>query len=689
MADTTATRRRSRLQDRVYRIIFESDTPAGRGFDILLILSIVGSVVAVMLDSVPRIRAAAGGLLSTAEWAFTILFTVEYVLRLYSAPRRLRYARSFFGVIDLLALAPTYLSVLLPGGHYLLVVRVLRVLRVFRVLKLAKYVAEAELIVAALKASGRKIAVFLFAVLSIVIVVGSLIDLDRRRGLGLHQHPAVHVLGDRHADHGRLRRPLARNSLGPGPGGGHHDPGLRADRRAHRAGQHGGLAGAEPPPEAALPRVRHLGERSRRPVLPALLGGPGLSARERMGSPDHRPLAGIVVVDMTRVLAGPFANMVLRDLGADIVKVEPPAGDDARGFGPFLPGGASSYFVSLNCGKRSIALDLKNPAGREVFADLLRAADVLIESFRPGVLSRLGFDDERIRALNERLVYVTCSGFGYTGPDAGKPAYDMIIQGRSGLLSITGTESGETVRVGTSIADIVSGLYAVIGVLAGLLRRERGPERASGARVDIAMLDSVVSVLENAVARYQATGVEPGPLGSRHPSITPFETFRTADGQIVIAAGNDRLFGRLCEVLEVPELASDPRFAVNAARTDNRDALKAALEAALARRGTAEWTAALEAAGVPVSPVAGVADVFADPQVAARTMLVEAAGTDGFRVTGSPIKMAGVDDPAVKPGAPALGEHREEILRELLAYSPERIGDLEAAGAFGDPGSSA
>lgn len=402
-----------------------------------------------------------------------------------------------------------------------------------------------------------------------------------------------------------------------------------------------------------------------------------------MSSPDYRPLAGIVVVDMSRVLAGPFANMVLRDLGADIVKIEPPTGDDARRFGPFLPDGASSYFVSLNCGKRSIALDLKNPAGRQVFADLLRAADVLIESFRPGVLSRLGFDDDRIRTLNERLVYVTCSGFGHTGPDAGKPAYDMIIQGRSGLLSITGTESGETVRVGTSIADIVSGLYAVIGVLAGLLRRERSAARGSGARVDIAMLDSVVSVLENAVARYQATGAEPGPLGSRHPSITPFETFRTADGRIVIAAGNDRLFARLCEVLEVPHLASDPRFAANAERTDHRDALKAALEAALARHGTADWTAALEAAGVPVSAVAGISDVFADPQVAARTMLVQAAGTDGFRVTGTPVKMDGVDDPAVKPGAPALGEHRDAILRELLACSPERIRELEAAGAFG------
>ncbi len=403
-------------------------------------------------------------------------------------------------------------------------------------------------------------------------------------------------------------------------------------------------------------------------------------------SPDRRPLAGIVVADLTRVLAGPFATMVLRDLGAQIVKIEPPQGDDARSFGPFLPDGASSYFVSLNCGKRSIALDLKTEAGREVFADLLRSADVLIESFRPGVLARLGFDEERIRALNDRLIYVTSSGFGYTGPDAGKPAYDMIIQARSGLLSITGTESGETVRAGTSVADLVSGLYGVIGVLAGLLRRERGGGAGGrGARVDIAMLDSVVSILENALARYQATGIEPAPLGSRHPSITPFETFRTADGRIVIAAGNDRLFRRLCDVLGAPELASDPRFAGNAERTEHRDALKAALEAALARRGAAGWLRALEAAGVPASPVAGVADVAADPQVAARNMLVEAAGAGGFRVTGTPIKISGVDDPPRRPGAPALGEHRDGILRELLAYSPERIADLAAAGAFGGP----
>ena len=402
-----------------------------------------------------------------------------------------------------------------------------------------------------------------------------------------------------------------------------------------------------------------------------------------MSTPNQKPLAGIIVVDMTRELAGPFANMVLRDLGADIIKVEPPDGDDSRGFGPFLPDGSSSYFVSLNCGKKSIALDLKNVGGRKVFGDLLRTADVLIESFRPGVLARLGFDDDCIHTFNERLVYVTCSGFGYTGPDANKPAYDMIIQGRSGLLSITGTEAGETVRVGTSAADIVSGLYAVIGVLAGLLRRERENGTGRGSRVDIAMLDSVVSILENALARYQTTGVEPGPLGSRHPSITPFETFHTSDGQIVIAAGNDRLFKRLCEVLMKPELASDPRFIENSARTNHRDALKTELEAVLEQRGTASWIADLEAAGVPASPVAGIATVVEDPQLAARNMLVEAAGTDGFRVTGTPIKMSGISDLQVKPNAPALGEHRDAILRELLAYDPDHITRLEKTGAFG------
>ena len=377
--------------------------------------------------------------------------------------------------------------------------------------------------------------------------------------------------------------------------------------------------------------------------------------------------------------------MVLRDLGAQIIKVEPPQGDDSRGFGPFLPSGESSYFVSLNCGKRSIAIDLKTEAGREVFSDLLRSADVLIESFRPGVLDRLGFDDKRVSILNNRIIYVTCSGFGYTGPDSKKPAYDMIVQGRSGLLSITGTEEGETVRVGSSIADIVSGLYAVIGVLSGLLRRERGGEEGQGARIDIAMLDSVVSILENALARYQATGVEPKPLGSRHPSITPFATFGTKDGQVVIAAGNDRLFQKLCQVLGVPHLSSDPRFDSNSSRTTHQDLLKTAIETALSKQNTSEWVRALEAAGVPVSPVAGIADVFSDPQLRSRNMIVKVAGTGEFRVTGTPIKVEGLSDPTIKPAAPALGEHRNTILRDLLSYPPERIQKLAAAGAFGEP----
>ena len=295
---------------------------------------------------------------------------------------------------------------------------------------------------------------------------------------------------------------------------------------------------------------------------------------------EAKPLDGITVVDLTRVLAGPFCTMVLRDLGAEVIKVEPPEGDEARGFGPFLPGpagaagerGASSYFTSLNCGKRSVVLDLKRADGRAALAELIRRADVLVENYRPGTLARLGFPPERLRQLNPRLVYAAVSGFGATGPASQRPAYDMIIQALSGLMSITGTEApaaaadaepepepaaaaeevpaaaelepgsapdgagphGQRVRVGTSIADIVSGLYAAIGIAAALARRAR---TGAGAVLDLGMLDATVSVLENAIARYQVTGAVPGPLGTRHPSITPFETFATADEEIVVAAG--------------------------------------------------------------------------------------------------------------------------------------------------------
>ena len=406
--------------------------------------------------------------------------------------------------------------------------------------------------------------------------------------------------------------------------------------------------------------------------------------------------------------------MVLRDLGAQVIKVEQPEGDEARGFGPFLPHGgaaaadgpdglegaaaaegASAYFISLNCGKRSLVLDLKQATGREALAGLVRRADVLVENFRPGTLARLGFSAERLQQLNPRLVYAAISGFGATGPAAQRPAYDLIIQALSGLMSITGTEAaagdddgadggsaagdtgnaraaaagshatgtpGHCVRVGTSVADIFSGLYAALGIAAALLRRAT---TGAGAVLDLAMLDATVSVLENAIARYQVTGQVPRPLGSRHPSICPFETFATADREIVIAAGNDRLFAALCAALGRPELAADPRFLSNAARNRHTAALKCELEAALTRAPSAVWLQRLARARVPVAPVNTVADLFADPQIAAREMLLPVAGSDGFQVAGTPLKFADVAPERQRPPAPALGEHTAEVLREI------------------------
>ena len=437
---------------------------------------------------------------------------------------------------------------------------------------------------------------------------------------------------------------------------------------------------------------------------------------------ESRPLSGMTVVDMTRVLAGPFCTMILRDLGADVIKVEPPQGDEARGFGPFLQAasgrerGPSAYFTSLNCGKRSVVLDLKQEAGRAALAELIRRADVLVENFRPGTLAKLGFPAERLQTLNDRLVYAAISGFGATGPAAGRAAYDLITQALSGLMSITGTEPGvphqaadtgaagdtpapgahvaesssgdaaaggntqpgRRVRVGTSIADIVSGLYAAVGIVAALVRRTHS---GRGAMLDLAMLDATVSVLENAIARYQVTGTVPVPLGNRHPSITPFETYATADQEIVVAAGNDRLFAALCATVERGELADDPRFATNAARNEHVAALKRELESVLVRRPGATWLQRLAAAGVPAAPVNTVADLFDDPQLAARDMLVPVAGAN-LLVPGSPLKFADAAPERERPPAPALGEHTDQVLAEL---APRHVsgGDDEPPGVPG------
>jgi CoA:oxalate CoA-transferase len=380
---------------------------------------------------------------------------------------------------------------------------------------------------------------------------------------------------------------------------------------------------------------------------------------------DRRgPLSDVTVLDLTRVLAGPYCTMVLADLGARVVKVERPGdGDDARAIGPFVEG-KSAYFMSLNRGKESIALDLRGPADRVIFEKLLSRADVLVENYRAGVMEKLGYGWETLHPRHPRLIYAAASGFGHTGPYAGRPAYDLVAQAMGGLMSLTGQPGSEPTRVGTSIGDIAAGLFTAVGVNAALYHRELTGE---GTKIDVAMLDCQVALLENAIARYVATGRVPGPLGSRHPSITPFEAFACADGHLIIAAGNDGLFRKLCDVLERPELADDPRFCSNEARTGNADALKTAIEEALRKRTRADWLDVLQADGLPCGPINDVAEVLADPQVTARNMVIrvrdEVAGE--IPMPGNPIKLSAFEDPSSREPAPGLDRDRQRLLDEL------------------------
>jgi CoA:oxalate CoA-transferase len=380
--------------------------------------------------------------------------------------------------------------------------------------------------------------------------------------------------------------------------------------------------------------------------------------------PSTAPLSGICVIDLSRVLAGPYCTLVLAELGARVIKVEHPGGgDDARHIGPFVAG-RSAYFASLNRGKQSIALDLKLEAEREIFERLLARADVLVENYRGGTLERLGYAWESLHARWPRLVYAAVSGFGHTGPYAARPAYDLVVQGMGGIMSLTGQPGAPPTRVGSSIGDIAAGLFAANGIQAALLARERS---GRGCKVDVGMLDCQVAILENAIARCAATGEAPGPIGARHPSITPFDAFRAADAHLVIACGNDRLFESLCACLGRSELARDPRFANNERRTQAHAALKTELERALAAQPASHWLARLERAGIPCGPINDVAHVLADPHVRARNMVVSADDPHMGRLemAGNPIKLSGVEDPPARRPAPELDADRAAILREL------------------------
>ena len=396
---------------------------------------------------------------------------------------------------------------------------------------------------------------------------------------------------------------------------------------------------------------------------------------------EDRPLLdGVRVLDFTRVLAGPYATMVLADLGAEVIKVElPGSGDESRNFGPFVAG-VSAYYASVNRGKKSVTIDLRSPRGARLALDLVERSDILVENFRPGSMDRFGLDYDRVSARNPGLVYASISGFGQSGPYSHRPAYDVIVQAMSGLASITGLPGQPPVRVGSSTADLSAALFACVGLLAAL---GRARETGRGRHLDLSMLDCQVALLENAIARYDVTGQVPGPLGSRHPAITPFQFFAAADGWVVVAAGNDRLFDRLCQVLERPELADDARFSDNAARTENHGDLESELAASFAAGSVAEWLDRLEKAGVPCGPVNDVADLVGDPHVRSRGLIRrQPCEGQSVAVPVSPLRSAG-ETPEIDPRpAPALGEHTESVLREHLGLDAEALDSLRRDGVI-------
>jgi glutaryl-CoA transferase len=398
------------------------------------------------------------------------------------------------------------------------------------------------------------------------------------------------------------------------------------------------------------------------------------------------PLRGSRVVDCSTVLAGPLCTMLLADLGADVVKVEPPEGDATRGWGPPWVGDeaagtrTAAYYLSVNRNKRSIRLDLRQEAGREVLRRLLVDADVLVENARVGGFARLGFDDPTLESLNPRLVHLAISGAGVDGPDAQKPGYDFVAQAIGGLMSITGdadAAGGQATKVGVAISDVVTGLFATVGILASLLARER--RTAEGQRIDVSLLESTLAVLVNQAQNAFVTGQAPGRRGNSHPNIVPYETFTTADGELAVAVGSERQWPRFCSALGVRELATDPRFATNADRVIYRETLRPLLEARFATRPTAQWLTALDAAEVPCGPIRDIVEAFAAPQARARGMTVEvehpAFGV--LRQVGIPLTFSRTPG-SIRTAPPLLGEHTRDILLEL-GYDEAAIRELAAS----------
>jgi len=431
------------------------------------------------------------------------------------------------------------------------------------------------------------------------------------------------------------------------------------------------------------------------------------SDRSRLG-----PLDGLRVVDLSTVLAGPFCTMLLGDLGADVVKVEPPEGDATRGWGPPWVGDAgagtqtAAYFLAVNRNKRSLRLDLKRPAGREVLTRLLADANVVVENYRVGGFARLGFPDAELVRINPRLVHLAISGAGPDGPDRDRPGYDFVAQAIGGLMSITGAPAGlggGPTKVGVAISDVATGLFGAVGILAALVGRPagaadgtretvdrtggridatRGADAAQGQRIDVSLLESTLAILVNQAQNAFVTGVAPGRRGNAHPNIVPYETFETLDGAIAVAVGSERQWGRLCTAIGLPALADDPRFATNGGRVEARDELIPTLGARFAERPSQEWLAALDAAGIPCGPINDVVEAFAAPQAVARGLrtTVDHPTLGPIAQVGPPFELSRTPA-SIRSAPPLLGEHADEILT-TAGYSAADIEALRRDGVI-------
>ena len=376
------------------------------------------------------------------------------------------------------------------------------------------------------------------------------------------------------------------------------------------------------------------------------------------------PLKNLLVVDLTRVLVGPFCTMILSDLGARVIKIEAPeTGDDSRKFGPFVKD-YSTYFMSLNRGKESIALNLKNEEDKKIFEKILSKADVLVENFKPGTLEKWGYGWKEVIKKYPKLIYASASGFGQTGPLKELPAYDMVVQGMGGLMSITGHPNSEPTRVGTSIGDITAGLFTAIGINAALYDRQK---TGKGTFIDVSMLDCQIAILENSISRYLSKKEIPEPMGSRHPSIAPFEAFKTKDSYIIIAAGNDKLFAKLCDVLKIPDIANDKKFESNSLRCENMDLLKNIFEEKLKFKNTDEWIAEMQKLKIPCGPIFNIKQAVENPQIKERNMIVKSYHKiiGEFNSAGNPIKMSNYKDNDTRGDIPDLDEHRDKIVKEF------------------------